>query len=87
VFKKNGKIKRLEKTVFFSFFFRKNGKKRKKNGFTPNYTYFMLLDKSFAMKLGYYRTLGLGFQTASKIARYSAHPYFITNNEVNKKRN
>jgi len=42
----------------------------------------MLLDKSFAMKLGYYPTLGLDFQTASKIAKYSAHPHFITNNEV-----
>jgi len=34
------------------------------------------------MKLGYYPTLSLDFQTASKIAKYSAHPHFITNNEV-----
>jgi len=38
----------------------------------------MLLDKSFAMKLAYYPTLGLDFQTASKIAKYSAHLHFIT---------
>jgi len=42
----------------------------------------MLLDKSFAMKLGYYPTLVLDFQTASKIAEYSAHPHLKTNNEV-----
>jgi len=42
----------------------------------------MLLDKSFAMKLGYYPTLGLDFQTTPKIAKYSTHPHFITNNEV-----
>ena len=42
----------------------------------------MLSDKSFAMKLGYYPTLGLNFQTAWKIAKYSAHPHFITNKEV-----
>jgi len=65
----------------FSFFSEKTAGKEK-NDFTQNYTYFMLLDKSFAMKLGYYPTLGLDFQTASKIAKYSAHPHFITNNEV-----
>ena len=70
MFKKNGKIKRLEKTVFFVFFRKKKREEKKKNDFTPNYTYFMLLDKSFAMKLGYYSTLGLDFQTASKIAKY-----------------
>jgi len=42
----------------------------------------MLIAKSFNMKLGYYPTLGLDFQTASKIAQYSAHPHFITNHEV-----
>jgi len=42
----------------------------------------MLLDKSFAMKLGYYPTLGLDSQTASKIAEYSANPHFKTNSEV-----
>jgi len=42
--------------------------KKEKKDFTPYYTYFTLLDKSFAMKLGYYPTLGLDFQTASKIA-------------------
>jgi len=68
----------------FFVFFRKKREKRKKIDFTPNYTYFMLFDKSFAMKLGYYPTLSLDFQTSSKIAnnKYSAHPHFITNNEV-----
>ena len=42
----------------------------------------MLLEKSFAMELGYYPYLGLEFQTASKIAKYSTHPHFITNNKV-----
>jgi len=42
----------------------------------------MLLDKNFAMKFGYYPTLVLDFQTASKIAKYSAHPHFKTDNEV-----
>jgi len=56
--------------LFFSFFPEKNGKnkKRGKYDFTPNYTNFMLLDESFTMKLGYYPTLGLDFQTASKVA-------------------
>jgi len=42
----------------------------------------MHLDKIFAKKLGFYPTLGLDLQTASKIAKCSAHPHFITNNEV-----
>jgi len=42
----------------------------------------MLLNKSFAMQLGYYSTLGLDFVTAPKTTKYSAHLHFIINNEV-----
>ena len=80
--KKKRKIKTLGKKLCFFVFFRKKTGKKEKHDFTPNYTYFMLLNNSFAMKLGYYPTLGLDFQTASKIAKYSAHPHIITNNEV-----
>jgi len=63
--------------VFFFRFFRKKGKK-KKQFYTKSYIFYAFR-QSFAMKLGYYPTLGLDFQTASE---YSAHPHFITNNEV-----
>jgi len=45
VFKKNGKIKRLEKDAFFRFFPDKTGKKKKKRFYTKLYILYDLRQK------------------------------------------
>jgi len=58
--KKNGKIKRVEKTVFFVVFSEKKTGKKKKT-ISHQIMHILFLYKSFTLKLGYYPTLGLDF--------------------------
>jgi len=59
--KKTEKIKRLEKKLRVFRFFPENNGKKKKRCYTKLYIFYAFR-QSFAIKLGYYLTLGLDFQ-------------------------